>query len=106
MEARKSTPKRSRRTSAVNPAPPWLSCWRSTPQTGRVAYLEGWYVLPESRRNGVGRALVEAAEDWARDQGCSEFASDTDVANAQSTSAHVAVGFEDVGLVRCFRKAL
>ena len=51
-------------------------------QTDRVAYLEGWYVLPESRRNGVGRALVEAAEDWARDQGCSEFASDTDPANA------------------------
>lgn len=75
-------------------------------QTDRVAYLEGWYVLPESRREGVGRALVEAAADWARDQGCSEFASDTDVANAQSTSAHMAVGFEDVGLVRCFRKAL
>lgn len=75
-------------------------------QTDRVAYLEGWYVPPESRRKGVGRALVEAAAYWARDQGCSEFASDTDVANAQSTSAHVAVGFEDVGLVRCFRKAL
>jgi len=75
-------------------------------QTDRVAYLEGWYVLPESRREGVGRALVEAAADWARDQGCSEFASDTDVANAQSTSAHMAVGFEDVGLVRCFRRTL
>jgi len=75
-------------------------------RTDRVAYLEGWYVLPESRRSGVGRALVEAGERWARDQDCSEFASDAEPANAQSVSAHLAIGFEDVGLVRCFRKAL
>src|SRR5256885_35941 len=33
--------------------------------TDRVAYLEGWYVIPEARRRGVGRALVAAAEQWA-----------------------------------------
>ncbi len=44
--------------------------------TDRVAYLEGWYVVPEARRRGVGRALVAAAEEWAREQGCTEFASD------------------------------
>lgn len=75
-------------------------------RTDRVAYLEGWYVRPEVRRQGVGKALVAAAEEWARSQGCSELASDTEVANAQSTSAHLAVGFEDVGLIRCFRRAL
>lgn len=75
-------------------------------QTDWVAYLEGWYVETESRRSGVGRALVEAAERWARDQGCSEFASDAEMANETSARAHTAVGFEEVGLVRCFRKAL
>ncbi len=72
----------------------------------RVAYLEGWYVAPESRRRGVGRALVGAAEEWARGQGCSEFASDTGVANAESAAAHRAVGFSDVGVIRCFRKTV
>lgn len=33
--------------------------------TDRVAYLEHWYVAPESRRRGIGRALVHAAEQWA-----------------------------------------
>ena len=34
--------------------------------TDRVAFLEGWYVVPGFRRQGVGRALVEAAESWGR----------------------------------------
>ena len=27
----------------------------------RIVYLEGWFVLPDSRRQGVGRALVTSA---------------------------------------------
>ena len=72
----------------------------------RVAYLEGWYVVAEARRRGVGRALVEAAEAWGRSQGCTELASDTAHENEVSASAHRSLGFEDVGLVRCFRKRL
>jgi aminoglycoside 6'-N-acetyltransferase I len=73
-------------------------------RTGRVAYLEGWFVSPAARRRGVGRSLVEAAERWARGQGCRELASDTQPDNAASIAAHEAAGFEDAGLVRCFRK--
>src|SRR5688572_15604443 len=40
-------------------------------ETDRVAYLEGWYVVEDARRRGVGGALVRAAEQWARAQGCS-----------------------------------
>ncbi len=69
----------------------------------RVGYLEGWYVLPDARRQGVGRALVDAALDWARGQGLTEFASDTAADNTLSAAAHRALGFEDVGLIRCFR---
>jgi len=72
----------------------------------KVAYLEGWYVVPEARGQGVGRALVAAAETWGREQGCRELASDTEPENDVSTAAHLALGFEDVGLVRCFRKEL
>ena len=75
-------------------------------RSNRVAYLEGWFVLPEARERGVGKALIEAAENWGRAQGCSEFGSDADPDNELSRTAHCAVGFTEVGLVRCFRKNL
>jgi aminoglycoside 6'-N-acetyltransferase I len=75
-------------------------------RTSPVAFLEGWYVSPVVRRTGVGRALVEAAEDWGRQQGCREFASDTQFENTASAAAHLALGFEDAGAIRCFRKNL
>ena len=75
-------------------------------RTNPVAYLEGWFVLPEARGRGVGRALVAAAETWGRAQGCTEFASDASPDNTVSAAAHRAVGFDDVGTVRCFRKEL
>ena len=70
----------------------------------RVAYVEGWYVIPEARRGGVGRALIQAAEEWGRSIGCTEFASDADLTNNVSAAAHKALGFVEVGQVRCFRK--
>jgi aminoglycoside 6'-N-acetyltransferase I len=75
-------------------------------RTDRVAYLEGWYVVPHARRRGVGRALVEAAERWALAQGCSELASDALLENEVSVAAHEALGFEEVERIRCFRKDL
>ena len=74
--------------------------------TDRVAYLEGWYVVPGWRRRGVGRALVSAAEDWARAQGCLEFASDALLDNEVSAAAHAALGFDETVQIRCFRKSL
>lgn len=74
--------------------------------TSNVAYLEGWYVVPECRGQGIGRALVDAAAEWGRSQGCTEFASDAEADNSASHCAHRAVGFTDMGLIRCFRKQL
>jgi aminoglycoside 6'-N-acetyltransferase I len=74
--------------------------------TDHVGYLEGWFVVSGARRRGVGRLLVEAGERWAKTRGCSEFASDAEAGHLQSLAAHLALGFEDQGLVRCFRKDL
>ena len=74
--------------------------------TDRVAFLEGWYVAEEHRGSGVGAALVRAAEQWAREQGCVEFASDVEIDNAGSIAAHVALGFTETDRVVCFRKDL
>ena len=74
--------------------------------SGRVAYLEGLYVVPERRRQGIGRALVRSAEGWAVNQGCTEFGSDALLDNDVSAATHRALGFEEVGKIRCFRKDL
>lgn len=74
--------------------------------TNNVGFLEGWFVVPDARRRGIGRALVSAAEDWARAQGCTEFASDAIFDNTASAVAHQALGFEEVEIIRCFRKDL
>ncbi|MFL5513791.1 MAG: aminoglycoside 6'-N-acetyltransferase [Gemmatimonadales bacterium] len=75
-------------------------------RTSPVAFLEGWYVTPSMRQQGVGRALVRAAEQWGRAQGCREFGSDTQFDNSTSIAAHLALGFEDAGALRSFRKDL
>jgi aminoglycoside 6'-N-acetyltransferase I len=41
-----------------------------------VAFLEGLYVAPKSRRKGIARALVESVVKWASTEGCLELASD------------------------------
>lgn len=71
-----------------------------------VGYIEGWYVEEAWRRQGVGRMLVAAAEDWARGQGCREMASDSLLENALSEQAHLGLGYEVVGRSVLYRKAL
>ena len=74
--------------------------------TDHVAFVEGWYVDPLARGQGVGVALIRAAEDWARSQGCTELGSDAEVDNRDSAEAHRAVGFTETGIVRCFKKSV
>ena len=74
--------------------------------TSPVAFLEGIYVVPSSRRQGIARSLVNVAESWARGQGCSEFASDASIDNVASHKMHRALGFEESERVVYFRKSL
>jgi aminoglycoside 6'-N-acetyltransferase I len=71
-----------------------------------VGYVEGWYVAENHRHKGIGKRLLAAAEDWARDQGCVEMASDTWVDNKVSQRAHEALGYEVVDRCVHYRKAL
>ncbi|MGE5139637.1 MAG: aminoglycoside 6'-N-acetyltransferase, partial [Rudaea sp.] len=74
--------------------------------TRPVGYLEGWYVDPDVRRQGVGAALVRAAEQWAREQGCREMGSDTWLDNLTGWHAHRALGYREVERLITFIKPL
>jgi aminoglycoside 6'-N-acetyltransferase I len=71
-----------------------------------VAFIEGWYVAPEYQRQGIGRRLLAAAEDWARSLGCIEMASDTQIDNHVSQIAHQVLGYDVVDRCVHFRKRL
>lgn len=74
--------------------------------TSPVGYIEGWYVEEDLRRQGVGARLVRAAEEWAREQGCAEMASDTWLDNDPSISAHHSLGYEECERLVHFCKKL
>ncbi len=74
--------------------------------TDRVGYLEAWYVEPERRQRGIGRLLVERAEEWARSHGCTEMASDTTPRYALSPAAHDGLGYHEVKRKIHYRKPL
>ncbi len=69
-----------------------------------VVHLEGWFVAPDWRRRGIGRALVELVERWGREHGARELTSDTEVENAASQAAHEALGFEETCRVVNYRR--
>lgn len=71
---------------------------------GRVAFLEGIYVRPESRQYGVARSLCLEVERWGASHGCREFASDVFEDDSDSIAAHRALGFAESERAVFFRK--
>ena len=75
-------------------------------KTSPVGYLEGIFVLPQYRGRDYGAELLSSCENWAREKGCTEFASDCGLSNYDSLSFHLAVGFEEANRIICFRKTI
>ena len=71
-----------------------------------VGYVEGWFVSPDARQRGIGAALLGAAEDWSRAQGCTELASDAQLSNLVSQRVHESLGFEIIERAILYRKSL
>ena len=63
-------------------------------------------VAEEYRSRGIAREMLAACENWAREQGCREFASDCELSNAQSLRFHLKVGFTEANRIICFTKRL
>lgn len=75
-------------------------------QTSPVGYLEGIFIQEEYRHKGFAKELLQKCEKWANDKACSEFASDCELNNIDSLKFHLAVGFEEVNRIICFRKEI
>ena len=71
-----------------------------------VGYLEGIFVVDGYRKQGIARNLLTACENWAKEKGCAEFASDCELSNTQSLLFHRNVGFEEANRIICFVKKL
>lgn len=75
-------------------------------ETSPVAFLEGWYVDPDCRGAGIGRALIDAVESWARRRGLRELGSDALLDNEAGRRAHERLGFIEVERAVRYRKAV
>ena len=73
-------------------------------ETSPVGYLEGIYVEDCYRNNNFARELVIACEDWVKNKGIKEFASDCELSNLGSLAFHLAIGFSEANRIICFKK--
>jgi len=71
-----------------------------------TAYIEGIYVKDEYRDQGVGRYLIQYAEQWAFEHGCVELGSDALIENIGSYEFHTKLGFQEVERVVTFIKKI
>ena len=75
-------------------------------ESSPVGYLEGIFVKAEHRGHGYAKELLSACETWAKERGCTEFASDCELTNLGSLKFHMAMGFEEANRIICFTKRL
>ena len=75
-------------------------------ETSPVGYVLAWYVDPHVRGQKLGRELLRVAEEWAREKGCTEMASDTWLDNEASIQAHLKMGYYEVDRLVHFVKRL
>jgi len=73
-------------------------------ETSPVGYLEGIFIQEEFRHKGFARELLWECEKWAAGKKCSEFASDCELNNVDSLKFHLAMGFDEVSRIICFKK--
>jgi len=75
-------------------------------ESSPVAFLEGLYVSPKYRRQGIAAALVNEVKSWALRNSCNELASDVSLDNTVSQSLHLAMGFKETERVVYYKMGL
>ena len=71
-----------------------------------VGYLEGIFIKEEYRKKGYAKELLKYCENWAKEKGCKEFASDCEIDNEISYKFHKKMGFIEANRIICFKKEM
>ena len=75
-------------------------------ESSPVGYLEGIWVEPAFRGQGVAGRLLQKCQEWAKEKGCAEFASDCEIHNSESLSFHLQNGFREANRIICLIKRI
>ena len=75
-------------------------------ESSPVGYLEGILVEEAYQKKGLAGELLRVCEQWAREQGCTEFASDCELVNEDSLNFHLKMGFKEANRIICFTKKI
>ena len=68
-----------------------------------VAYLEGLYLAPDYRGQGVGKEVIKILLSWCTSEGLKELATDTELKNEKAQKFYQSIGFEEVDRVVEYR---
>ncbi|MDH1882803.1 MULTISPECIES: aminoglycoside 6'-N-acetyltransferase [Empedobacter] len=71
-----------------------------------IAYVEGIYVKSDFQKKGIAKKLMNYAENWAKQKGYNQIASDTNITNSVSIDFHKQIGFAEIERIVCFIKDL
>ena len=73
---------------------------------GPYCHVEGWYVTPDFRGRGHGKALIGCIEQWSLHRSIRLLTSDTDANYPLSPDAHARAGFTKIHELVIFAKEL
>ena len=74
--------------------------------TSSIGYVEGIYVDPKYRKQGLARELIKITEQWVVKKGCVELGSDAELKNIDSQKFHKKLGFKEVNRTVNFIKII
>ena len=81
-----------------------LAFWPNVSLGASFASVEDLYVVPEARRQGVGAALLQAADERCRSHGVSYL--EAQVEESEAAGFYAALGYEPEAGVRVFSRSL
>jgi ribosomal protein S18 acetylase RimI-like enzyme len=87
----------------VDGEPSGLAWVRLVDEEPAVAHLYQMWVAPDRRGQGVGRALLDMAVQWARTVGAHAVRLDVTVSNSPAVQLYEQAGFRPVGTPNSLR---
>jgi GNAT superfamily N-acetyltransferase len=85
----------------------WIQVHLSTVvESGFRAEIVGLIVSPKQRRSGIGRALVDAAEKWAKAQHAPAMVVRSNITREESHRFYPSIGYVETKVQRIYKKGL